>query len=102
VTIIATMPRRHSISERTLRIAGFHQRDPWDIDDVIDHLLGDDVTYGLRAIRALRHELHHQEGRHVRAARAKGYAWDEIAFFLGVTRQGLARKWRSALEAVAR
>lgn len=51
-----------------------------------------DPRRGLRAIAALRLQLEKLELAQVRAARAAGWSWAEIAAELGVSRQAVHKK----------
>lgn len=51
-----------------------------------------DPRAGLRAVSALRKLIDQIERAQVRAARAEGWSWAEIADALGVTRQAAYKK----------
>lgn len=51
-----------------------------------------DPAEGLRAVAALRRLLESLEAAQVRNARARGWAWQQIADSLGVTRQAVHKK----------
>lgn len=51
-----------------------------------------DPRVGLRAVAALRRLLERLEAVQVRAARAQGWSWQEIAAELGVSRQAAHKK----------
>ena len=52
-----------------------------------------DPRVGLRAVGALRRLLERLEGLHVRKAREQGWAWQEIADELGVSKQAVHKKY---------
>ena len=68
------------------------------IDDVNDEVTlaeaasGSDPAAGLRAARALRELAERLEALQVGNARAHGWSWQEIAFFLGVSKQAVHKK----------
>ncbi|MBC3990692.1 HTH domain-containing protein [Streptomyces sp. AC563] len=51
-----------------------------------------DPRVGLRAVAALRRLVEQLEAVQVRAARARGWSWQEIANELGVSRQAVHKK----------
>jgi DNA-directed RNA polymerase specialized sigma24 family protein len=53
---------------------------------------GGDPATGLRAARALRELAERLEALQVVNARAHGWSWAEIAFFLGVSKQAVHKK----------
>jgi hypothetical protein len=53
---------------------------------------GGDPAEGLRAARALRELAERLEALQVDNARAHGWSWQEIAFFLGVSKQAVHKK----------
>ena len=53
---------------------------------------GSDPAEGLRAARALRELAERLEGLQVNNARAHGWSWQEIAFFLGVSKKAVHKK----------
>jgi hypothetical protein len=53
---------------------------------------GGDPAPGLRAARALRDLAERLEALQVGNARAQGWSWAEIAFFLGVSKQAVHKK----------
>lgn len=53
---------------------------------------GRDPAGGLRAARALRELAERLEALQVDNARAHGWSWQEIAFFLGVSKQAVHKK----------
>lgn len=53
---------------------------------------GGDPAEGLRAARALRDLAERLETLQVNNARAHGWSWQEIAFFLGVSKQAVHKK----------
>ena len=59
---------------------------------------GQDPAAGLRAARALRDLAERLEALQVQNARRQGWSWQEIAFFLGVSKQAVHKK-HSALPA---
>jgi hypothetical protein len=58
---------------------------------------GQDPAEGLRAARALRELAERLEALQVGNARDHGWSWQEIAFFLGVSKQAVHKKYASAL-----
>jgi hypothetical protein len=54
---------------------------------------GPDPAQGLRAARELRELAERLESLQVRNARDHGWSWQEIAFFLGVSRQAVHKKY---------
>ena len=58
---------------------------------------GQDPAEGLRAARALRELAERLEALQVANARDHGWSWQEIAFFLGVSKQAVHKKYASAL-----
>jgi DNA-directed RNA polymerase specialized sigma24 family protein len=56
---------------------------------------GSDPAAGLRAARALRELAERLEALQVGNARAHGWSWQEIAFFLGVSKQAVHKKYAS-------
>ena len=53
---------------------------------------GKNPAEGLRAARALRELAERLEALQVDNARAHGWSWQEIAFFLGVSKQAVHKK----------
>jgi hypothetical protein len=53
---------------------------------------GGNPAEGLRAARALRELAERLEALQVDSARAQGWSWQEIAFFLGVSKQAVHKK----------
>ncbi len=53
---------------------------------------GQDPGNGLRAVRALRDLTERLETLQVDNARAHGWSWQEIAVFLGVSKQAVHKK----------
>jgi hypothetical protein len=53
---------------------------------------GSDPAEGLRAARALRELAERLEVLQVDNARSHGWSWQEIAFFLGVSKQAVHKK----------
>jgi hypothetical protein len=58
---------------------------------------GQDPAEGLRAARSLRELAERLEALQVENARAHGWSWQEIAFFLGVSKQAVHKKYASLL-----
>lgn len=58
---------------------------------------GQDPAAGLRAARALRDLAERLEALQVRNARAHGWSWQDIAVFLGVSRQAVHKKYSKLL-----
>jgi len=54
---------------------------------------GPDPAQGLRAARELRELAERLESLQVRNARDHGWSWQEIAFFLGVSKQAVHKKY---------
>ena len=54
---------------------------------------GQDPAAGLRAARALRELAERLEALQVRNARDHGWTWQEVAFFLGVSKQAVHKKY---------
>lgn len=54
---------------------------------------GQDPAAGLRAARALRELAERLEALQVGNARALGWSWQEIALFLGVSKQAVHKKY---------
>jgi DNA-directed RNA polymerase specialized sigma24 family protein len=63
---------------------------------------GQDPAAGLRAARALRELAERLEALQVRNARGHGWSWQEIAFFLGVSKQAVHKKYSGLLASMAR
>ena len=53
---------------------------------------GDDPAEGLRAVRALRELADRLESLQVANARAQGWSWQDIARYIGVSRQAVHHK----------
>jgi hypothetical protein len=53
---------------------------------------GQDPATGLRAVRALRDLTERLEALQVGNARDRGWSWQEIAVFLGVSKQAVHKK----------
>ncbi|MGE5291683.1 MAG: RNA polymerase subunit sigma-70 [Micromonosporaceae bacterium] len=53
---------------------------------------GQDPGEGLRAVRALRELTERLEALQVDNARSRGWSWQEIAVFLGVSKQAVHKK----------
>jgi hypothetical protein len=58
---------------------------------------GQDPAAGLRAARALRELAERLEALQVGNARARGWSWQEIALFLGVSKQAVHKKYAHLL-----
>jgi len=58
---------------------------------------GQDPAAGLRAARALRDLAERLEALQVGNAREHGWSWQEIAFFLGVSKQAVHKKYAGLL-----
>jgi DNA-directed RNA polymerase specialized sigma24 family protein len=54
---------------------------------------GQDPAAGLRAARALRDLAERLEALQVRNAREHGWSWQEVAVFLGVSKQAVHKKY---------
>jgi DNA-directed RNA polymerase specialized sigma24 family protein len=60
---------------------------------------GQDPADGLRAARALRELAERLEALQVQNARRRGWSWQEIALFLGVSKQAVHKKYSTLLNA---
>jgi hypothetical protein len=58
---------------------------------------GQDPAAGLRAARALRELAERLEALQVGNARSRGWSWQEIAVFLGVSKQAVHKKYAHLL-----
>ena len=58
---------------------------------------GPDPAQGLRAARELRELAERLESLQVRNARDHGWSWQEIAFFLGISKQAVHKKYAGRL-----
>jgi DNA-directed RNA polymerase specialized sigma24 family protein len=58
---------------------------------------GQDPAAGLRAARALRELAERLEALQVSNARGHGWSWQEIAVFLGVSKQAVHKKYASLM-----
>ncbi len=58
---------------------------------------GQDPADGLRAARALRELAERLETLQVRNARGHGWSWQEIALFLGVSKQAVHKRYSTLL-----
>jgi hypothetical protein len=58
---------------------------------------GQDPADGLRAARALRELAERLEALQVQNARRRGWSWQEIALFLGVSKQAVHKKYSTLL-----
>ncbi len=63
------------------------------MEELRESLLSDDPAIGLRASLALHRLAERVEAKHVAAARAKGWSWQQIGDALGVTRQSVHTKY---------
>jgi hypothetical protein len=63
---------------------------------------GPDPAAGLRAARALRELAERLEALQVKNARAHGWSWQEIAVFLGVSKQAVHKKYAGLLAGLTR
>jgi DNA-directed RNA polymerase specialized sigma24 family protein len=54
---------------------------------------GPDPAAGLRAARALRELAERLEALQVQNARERGWSWQEIAVFLGISKQAVHKKY---------
>jgi len=61
---------------------------------------GQDPAAGLRAARALRELAERLEALQVQNARQRGWSWQEIAVFLGVSKQAVHKKYSALLASV--
>jgi DNA-directed RNA polymerase specialized sigma24 family protein len=61
---------------------------------------GQDPAAGLRAARALRELAERLEALQVQNARQRGWSWQEIAVFLGVSKQAVHKKYSGLLASV--
>jgi DNA-directed RNA polymerase specialized sigma24 family protein len=61
---------------------------------------GQDPAAGLRAARALRELAERLEALQVQNARQRGWSWQEIAVFLGVSKQAVHKKYSGVLASV--
>jgi hypothetical protein len=64
-----------------------------DMEELSESLSSDDPAIGLRASLALHRLAERVEAKHVAAARAKGWSWQQIGDALGVTRQSVHTKY---------
>jgi len=58
---------------------------------------GPDPAAGLQAARSLRELAERLEALQVRNARGHGWSWQEIAVFLGVSKQAVHKKYGKAM-----
>lgn len=63
------------------------------MSDTLLTAAGDDPREGLRAVRAVRELADRLESLQVQRARRLGWAWQEIADALGVSRQAVHKKY---------
>lgn len=61
---------------------------------------GQDPAAGLRAARALRELAERLEALQVQNARQRGWSWQEIAVFLGVSKQAVHKKYSGVLASI--
>jgi hypothetical protein len=61
---------------------------------------GQDPAAGLRAARALRELAERLEALQVQNAREHGWSWQEIAVFLGVSKQAVHKKYSGMLATI--
>jgi DNA-directed RNA polymerase specialized sigma24 family protein len=66
-----------------------------------DAASGQDPAAGLRAARALRELAERLEALQVQNARRHGWSWQEIAVFLGVSKQAVHKKYSGRLATTA-
>lgn len=64
-----------------------------DTEELSGSLSSDDPAIGLRASLALHRLAERVEARHVAAARARGWSWQQIGDALGITRQSVHAKY---------
>jgi hypothetical protein len=62
---------------------------------------GQDPAAGLRAARALRELAERLEALQVQNARQHGWSWQEIAVFLGVSKQAVHKKYSGLLATIS-
>lgn len=62
---------------------------------------GQDPAAGLRAARALRELAERLEALQVQNARQHGWSWQEIAVFLGVSKQAVHKKYSGLLASIS-
>ena len=65
-----------------------------DISKLQTAVSSDDPETALRAVMALRRLADRLEEESVRAARRKGWSWDQIGDALGMSRQAAHKKYR--------
>ena len=63
------------------------------MEKLSENLASDDPAIGLRASLALQRLAERVEAKHVAAARAMGWSWQQIGDALGVTRQSVHTKY---------
>ena len=68
--------------------------DVMDISKLQTAVSSDDPETALRAVMALRRLADQLEHQSVRAARRKGWSWDQIGDALGMSRQAAHKKYR--------
>ncbi len=64
-----------------------------DIEELSVNVSSDDPAIGLRASLALHRLAERVEANNVKAAREKGWSWQQIGDALGVTRQSVHTKY---------
>jgi predicted transcriptional regulator len=62
-------------------------------EDLVTQTASDDPAVGLRAVSSLRSLVEAVEELQVRAARERGWSWQEIASLLGVSKQAVHQKY---------
>ena len=68
--------------------------DAMDISKLQTAVSSDDPETAFRAVMALRRLADQLEEQSVRAARRKGWSWDQIGDALGMSRQAAHKKYR--------
>lgn len=63
----------------------------------LGHLVDEHIATALRAVRYLRHIAVVHEERIIRRARAAGVSWEDIGYWLGVSRQAVHQRWSKRL-----
>jgi Homeodomain-like domain-containing protein len=64
-----------------------------ETSDLATAMSSDDPAAGLRAVGALHRLAEQIEARSVRAARERGWSWEQIGDALGVSRQSVHAKY---------
>ena len=62
-------------------------------DELLAQIASEDPAVGLRAAASLRSLLEGVEELQVKAARERGWTWQEIALVLGVSKQAVHQKY---------